>query len=1033
MAILTDFVNRVFTRELENQPQKTVYDLFQWEKRDVAIVDHKSGKLLTDMKDLEFPVHYSQNACDIIASKYFRKAGVPTPTGTETSMRQVAHRLVHFWTSALVDEGIVDEQQRAILYDEIVYAILNQMFAPNSPQWFNTGLKQSYNISGGRNGYYYYDEVSGQVIESDDDYTRTQASACFILSIEDKLLGPHSISEEYVTETRLFKGGSGTGTNFSAIRAEGEGLSGGGASSGLMSFLKGLDRNAGAIKSGGTTRRAAKMCSLDIDHPEIETFMLWKAREEDKVRALAKMGYDGDMDGEAYQTVSGQNSNNSVQLNNAFMNKVARLDEEPDAVIELKGRQDARVNREVRVDHLWQIFNEAAWKCADPAPQFSDTFNEWHTCPAGEDGQTGARHNRINATNPCGEYAFLDDTSCNLASINVLRFYDPETGHFDLASYRHMIFLSQLVLEASIHWGQFPTPDIARKTWLFRTTGLGMANLAALLMALALPYDSDEARAVAAALVGILTGRSYAVSAMLAQIAGPFAKYDLNKDSMLRVIRNHARVAGSRQDDFEGLTCVPLLIDHEQLLQLGLDDWSDALRTDWQEAIQLGEAFGYRNAQVSVLAPTGTISFAMDCASTSIEPFFSHVVYKKLSGGGFMKLANPMIGMALKRLGYTEPQIKAITDYVTREEDGQIVDGKIEGAPELKDEHLPVFDTANQCGTGKRFIHYLGHVRMVAALSPLLSGAISKTVNLPREATIDDFKSVVLESWRLCVKGITLYRDGSKFAQPLNIRLDGEETQFDLDKLTYDALLDYARKAQQHIRAADAEAAEQRLSRRDKPVGIRAGHTHPAQIDDVKIYTTVNRNVNGEISEIYITTDREGTLIMGLLNSLSKTISVMLQYHIPPQNISKMLRGQKYEPYGFVTRHPYIKYCTSISDLISKVIDIEMGDFTRCQVKPATGQTLPEFAEDPLVSRHTATAFPALPDREYATGVQGEPRANGHLPAGEPPVHEKARDAAAHGERLHDGSTCPNCFSTRMVRNGTCKVCLDCGTTTGCS
>ncbi|NLO35693.1 MAG: vitamin B12-dependent ribonucleotide reductase [Clostridiaceae bacterium] len=1033
MAILTDFVNRVFTKELENQPHKTVYDLFQWEKRDVAIVDHKSGKLLTDMKDLEFPAHYSQNACDIIASKYFRKAGVPTPTGTETSMRQVAHRLVHFWTSALVDEGIVTEQQRAVLYDEIVYAILNQMFAPNSPQWFNTGLKQSYNISGGRNGYYYYNDVSGQVLESDDDYTRTQASACFILSIEDKLLGPHSISEEYVTETRLFKGGSGTGTNFSAIRAEGEALSGGGASSGLMSFLKGLDRNAGAIKSGGTTRRAAKMCSLDIDHPEIETFMLWKAREEDKVRALVKMGYDGDMEGEAYQTVSGQNSNNSVQLTHEFMNKVARLDEEPDAVIELKGRQDARVNREVRVDHLWQTFNEAAWKCADPAPQFSDTFNEWHTCPAGEDGQMGARYNRINATNPCGEYAFLDDTSCNLASINVLRFFDAATGTFDLAGYRHMIFLAQLVLEASIHWGQFPTPDIARKTWLFRTTGLGMANLAALLMALALPYDSDEARAVAAALVGILTGRSYAVSAMLAEIAGPFAKFDLNKAPMLRVIRNHARVAGARDDQLEGLACQPLFVDHELLVRQGLADWSQALRADWLEAVQLGETFGYRNAQVSVLAPTGTISFAMDCASTSIEPFFSHVVYKKLSGGGFMKLANPMIGLGLKRLGYTDRQIKAITDYVTREKDGQIVDGKIEGAPELQDEHLPVFDTANQCGSGDRFIHYLGHVRMVAALSPLLSGAISKTVNLPREATIEDFKAVVLESWRLCVKGITLYRDGSKFAQPLNIRLDGEETQFELDNLTYDALLDYARKAQQHIRAAEEEAAEHRLSRRDKPVGIRAGHTHPAQIDDVKIYTTVNRNADGDISEIYITTDREGTLIMGLLNSLSKTISVMLQYHIPPQNISKMLRGQKYEPYGFVTRHPYIKYCTSISDLISKVIDIEMGDFTRCQVTPAAGQTLPEFAEDPLVGRTAASAFPALPDREYATGVQGEPRANGHLPAGEPPAHEKARDAAANGERLHDGSTCPNCFSTRMVRNGTCKVCLDCGTTTGCS
>jgi ribonucleoside-diphosphate reductase alpha chain len=1040
MAKMTDLIIRIFTRELETAPGRTVYDLFRWDKRDVTIVDHKTGRLLTDMKELEFPAHYSQNACDIIASKYFRKAGVPTPTGAENSMRQVAHRMVHFWVSALVDEGLVDEAQRQILYDELVFALLSQMFAPNSPQWFNTGLKLSYGISGGNNGYYYYDEQSGQVVASDDDYTRTQASACFILSIEDKLLGPHSISEEYVTETRLFKGGSGTGTNFSAIRAEGERLSGGGASSGLMSFLKGLDRNAGAIKSGGTTRRAAKMCSLDIDHPEIETFMLWKAREEDKVRALAKMGYDADMDGEAYQTVSGQNSNNSVRLTHDFMTKVANLDQDPDATILLRGRKDDSVDREVRVDRLWQLFNEAAWKCADPAPQFSDTFNEWHTCPAGEDGETGARHNRINATNPCGEYAFLDDTSCNLASINVLKFYDADTGIFDLAGYRHMVALSQLVLEASVHWGQFPTPDIARKTWLFRTTGLGMANLAALLMALGLPYDSDDARAVAAALTGILTGRSYAVSALMAEAAGPFAKYELNREPMLRVIRNHARVAGALSDDFEGLNCIPLLVDHGRLDGLGLGDWSAALKTDWQDALNLGEAHGYRNAQVSVLAPTGTISFAMDCSSTSIEPFFSHIVYKKLSGGGFMKLANPMIGLALKNLGYGPEQVRAILDYVARDEDGAGADGKIEGAPGLKDGHLPVFDTANQCGSGKRYIHYRGHVLMVAALTPLLSGAISKTVNLPREATIDDFKAVVMESWRLCVKGITLYRDGSKFAQPLNIRLDGVETAFDLESLTYDALLDYANKVQQRLRESEKEAAEHRLSRRDKPVGIRAGHTHPAQIDDVKIYTTVNRNGNGEISEIYITTDREGTLIMGLLNSLSKTISVMLQYHIPPQNISKMLRGQKYEPYGFVTRHPFIKYCTSISDLISKVIDIELGDFSRCQVKPAGGQagSSPDEApaeeqpaQTPALDRHAV--FPSLPDREYATGTQGEPRANGHILAAEPPVHEKAREAARKGERLHDGSACPNCASTRMVRNGTCKVCLDCGTTTGCS
>ncbi len=1077
MANLHSLITRHFTRELADHSELTVYDLFRWERRDVLLKDHKSGKILTDMKDLEFPADYSQTACDIIASKYFRKAGVPSPTGAETSMRQVAHRLVSFWVAALVEAGLIQtREQQQILYDELAFGLLNQMFAPNSPQWFNTGLKQSYGIAGGQNGLYYYDEKKGQVVESVDDYSRTQASACFILSIEDKLLGPHSISEEYVTETKLFKGGSGTGTNFSGVRAEGERLSGGGASSGLMSFLKGLDRNAGAIKSGGTTRRAAKMVCLDIDHPEIEDFILWKAREEDKARALAKMGYDADMDGEAYQTVSGQNSNNSVRLSNEFMQKVVDLDQHPDATMLLQGRIDPSVNREVRVDHLWQIFNESAWRCADPAPQFSDTFNEWHTCPAGEDGQVGARHNRLNSTNPCGEYAFLDDTSCNLASINILRFFDEAAGRFDMASYLHMIALCQLVLEASIQWGHFPTPDIARKTFLFRSTGLGLANLASLLMVLGLPYDSDDARAVSAALVGILTGRSYFVSALMAEVAGPFACYAINREPMLRVLRNHARVAGARTDELEGLSYEPLRVDHDRLLALGLADFSLSLKLEWQSALQQGEKFGFRNAQVSVLAPTGTISFAMDCAATSIEPFFSHIVYKKLSGGGFMKLANPVIGLALSRLGYTPLQVEAILAYIAREENGRPADGKIEGAPYLKDEHLPIFDTANQCGTGQRYIHFQGHVLMVAALTPLLTGAISKTVNLPHEATIDDFKTVVINSWRLGVKGITLYRDGSKIAQPLNLRLDEQNTGVDLETLAYQPLLEYAKKAQIRLLDLEHEAAQHRLSRRDKPVGIRSGHTHPAQIEDVKIYTTVNRNNSGEISEIYITTDREGTLIMGLLNSLSKTISVMLQYHIPPQNISKMLRGQKYEPYGFVTRHPYIKYCTSISDLISKIIDIEIGDYSRCQVKPEappeavletqavqkedplekleevqeavigevpesidepaaisagdeaeTNFDGPDFADESTLTTKQVLAFPAVRDREYATGTQDEPIANGGY------IHINAREAAVNGEKLYDGSICPVCSSTRMVRNGTCKVCLDCGATTGCS
>lgn len=1004
---------RRFAKALEGRPDLSVYDLFEWTRRDVRIQDHRTGRMLTDMRDLEFPARYSQSACDIIASKYFRKAGVPdSPTGGETSLRQVVHRMVSFWVASLADEGLLQSDgERQAAYDEIAYALLDQRFAPNSPQWFNTGLKMAYGIAGGRSGLFYYDPDQGRVVESGDDYTRTQASACFILSIEDKLLGPHSISDQYVTETKLFKGGSGTGTNFSALRAEGERLSGGGQSSGLMSFLKGLDRNAGAIKSGGTTRRAAKMVCLDIDHPEIETFILWKAREEDKVRALARMGYDADMDGEAYQTVSGQNSNNSLRLSNEFMRQVADLDRNPDATLRLKGRIDASVDRDVRVADLWQDFNLAAWKCADPAPQFSDTFNEWHTCPAGEDGREGARHNRLNSTNPCGEYAFLDDTSCNLASINLLRFLDEDTGAFDLDGYRHMIFLAQLVLEASIHWGHFPTEDIARKTFLFRSTGLGLANLASLLMALGLPYDSPEARALAASLMGLVTGESYRVSALMAAHLGPFATFSLNREPMLRVLRNHARVAGAREDALEGLSYEPLRVDHGLLAGLGFEGLSRRLRAAWQEALALGEAHGYRNAQVSVLAPTGTISFAMDCAATSIEPFFSHIVYKKLAGGGMMKLVNPVVALGLRRLGYTPEQVADIQAYIGREENGRLVDGKIEGAPHLREEHLPVFDTANACGTGKRFIHYRGHVLMVAALTPMLSGAISKTVNLPREATIDDFKAVVLESWKLGIKGITLYRDGSKAAQPLNLRIDDEAAAQALEDLTYPALLEYAKKARTELQEMKKEREEEqaeavaglveggaegrelpRKSHRDKPVGIRAGHTHPAQIDDVKIYTTVNRNPNGDICEIYITTDREGTLIMGLLNSLSKTISVMLQYHIPPKNISKMLRGQKYEPYGFVTRHPYIKNCTSISDLISRIIDLEIGDFSRVHIKP----------EEAKVER----------PRLFDSG----PETNGTT-----------------AERVYDGSMCSVCASTRMVQNGTCKVCLDCGATSGCS
>ncbi|NLC25285.1 MAG: vitamin B12-dependent ribonucleotide reductase, partial [Fastidiosipila sp.] len=935
METKEQFIKRYFTRELENS-EKSVFDLFRWKKVDVLLQDHKTGRVITDLQDLEFPEHYSQQACDIIASKYFRKAGVPTEKGQEHSMRQVADRMVSFWVAALLDEAMITQEESEILYDELVYALLAQIFAPNSPQWFNTGLKLKYDIGGGNNAFFYYDEEKAEVVAAEDSYTRSQASACFILSIQDKLLGPHSISEAYVTETKLFKGGSGTGTNFSNIRAEGEALSGGGHSSGLMSFLKGLDRNAGAIKSGGTTRRAAKMVSLDIDHPEIENFISWKAKEEDKVIALSKMGYDADIDGEAYTTVSGQNSNNSIRFSDEFMKAVDSLDRKADAKFKLLGRVDETVNREVSVKSLWESFNQAAWRCADPAPQFDDTFNAWHTCPAGEDGEYGAKHNRINSTNPCGEYAFLDDSSCNLASINVLNFYDIENRHFDVAGFTHIISLCQFMLEASIHWGQFPTRAIARKTWGFRATGLGMANLAALLMSLGLPYDSDHGRHLGAALSGLITGQSYRVSAEMARRCGPFEHYEKNKPFMQRVIRNHSRAAGVRQDETEDLAYDLPLLSHQMLKDLGLADLSEQVRESWQQAEKSGEAYGYRNAQVSVMAPTGTISFAMDCASTSVEPFFSHVTYKKLSGGGFMKLVNPVVENGLMALGYTEAERKDIKDYILREdEDGMILDGKIEEAPHLKKEDLAVFDTANQCGTGERYIHCLGHVKMVAAITPLISGAISKTVNLPNEATVEDFADVVLTSWKMGIKGITLYRDGSKFTQPLNLRLAAEvRSDIPLADMTYQQLLAYADVTRTSLEECEKELSSPGVHERIKPDGIRSGVTHPAQIEDVKVYITVNRDEEGKVVELFMTTDREGTLITGLLNSLSKTISVMLQYGIEPESISKMLRGQKFEPYGFVQRHPYIKYCTSVSDLISKVIDIETGDYTRVQVKP---------------------------------------------------------------------------------------------------
>lgn len=979
---LKDLIVPHFTSSIMST-DKTVYDLFEWHNVDVKIMDHKTGKTIVHMENLEFPKHFSQNACDIIASKYFRKSGIPDNYGYEHSFKQVVHRMVNFWVNAALDEGLVDESNKEILYNELAYMMIAQMWAPNSPQWFNTGLKLSYGIAGRSQGHYYYDENLQKCVLSPDAYTRTQGSACFIVSVEDSLLGERSLTDLLTTETRLFKYGSGVGSNWSNIRSKGEPLSGGGKSSGLMSFLKVFDRNAGAIKSGGTTRRAAKMNILNIDHPESREFITWKAKEEDKVIALGKMGYDTHFDGEAYETVSGQNANNSIRVTDAFMSAI----HDKNATIDLINRVDNTVAKTESVYDLYQKIAKSAWRCGDPGIQFDDTINAWHTCPAGEDGMAFAPHNRINASNPCSEYMFLDDTACNLASINILKFYDHHTETFDIEGYMHCIKMVQIVLEATIHHGQFPTEPIARKSYHFRTTGLGLTNMGALFMLMGLPYDSDEARNVGAALMSMLTGYSYYVSSLFAKELGPFTYFEINKPHMLRVIRNHAICAAYSDTDTQlnGLNYTPLIISHDILKKLGLEDISRKLKEIWKDTLTNGETYGFRNAQVSVLAPTGTIAFAMDCATTSSEPFFSHVAYKKLVGGGSIEIVNPILADALLKLGYSKEQVKDITDYILRKKEINgfmtLVDGKIEGAPHLKEEHYPIFDTANKCGSGTRYIAPMGHVKMMAALTPHVSGAISKTVNLPQDATVEDVSAIYENSWKLGVKAIAIYRDGCKASQPLNTVINNKDAELNLRDLTYEELLNYAENK-----------PVTRSLVRVKPKGIRNAHVHEAAIGDLKLYITTSFYEDGKLGEIYVSAGRQGSLIKGLLDSISTTVSEMLQYGIPPKDIARMYRGQKYEPSGFVYGHPYIKMVDSISDLISKIIDIELGDFTYCQVKPDTLN----FEES----------------KSFAIEMQP--------------------DTINAAEKIY-GEVCPSCKSDKLVKNGTCKVCMDCGTTTGCS
>lgn len=942
-------------------PDQTVFDMFRWKKVDVNITDYKTGATLFAASNLEFPAGYSKSACDIIAKMYFRKSGVPE-TEHEVSMKQVAHRMVDFWVASMIDEGIVtNADDAAIVYDELVYMLLNQMWAPNSPQWFNTGLQRAYGITGEANGLSYFNEELGKVVEADDSYTRTQASACFIVGIQDSLVGEQSLMDNLTTASRLFKYGSGIGSNWSRIRGIGESLSSGGKSSGLLSFQKVFDRNAGAIKSGGTTRRAAVMQVLDIDHPEIMEFVRWKSREEDKVVALGKMGYDTSISGDAYETVSGQNVNNSVVIPDEFMEKIHSGDN--DAAWTLKGRKDESINHDIKANDLWEEIAWAAWRCGDPGVHFSDQINRWNTCP---------NSGRIEASNPCSEYLFLNDTACNLASINVLKFYSWWCTEFDIRGYLHAISMIQLVLEASIHWGVFPTKQIAENTYLYRTTGLGLTNMGALLMSIGVPYDSDAGRTINATLCSMMTAQSYFTSTWMAKNVGSFPEFEKNRSEMLHVIEMH----GAAFDRVKKTAAKNRLFNASDM---------DELSKLWTKTLKRGEKYGYRNAQVTVLAPTGTIAFAMDCESTSSEPFFSHKTYKKIVDGSFMEMVNKVIPIGLGTLGYTQDQITDITEYIKNG------DGKIEGAPHLKEGHLPIFDTANRCGSGERYLSPMAHVKMVAAMQPHLSGGISKTVNLPADATVEDIKNIYMEAWKLGCKCIALYRDGSKVVQPLTTKKDEVSDPNDISKLNYMELLELTKDLMIKDKECETHPSIHRERMPFEPKCIK----NAVKMDGYTFHIQRSFYDDGRLGEIFATVGKQGDTVKGLMEVLCILISKTLQYGIPADVISSILRNTEFGPNGLVRQHPNIKAASSIPDLISKFIDISIGDYTYCQNKPE-----PKPTDDTNDSDKS--------DEKVIT------------PSG------------LEGVRVY-GKRCTVCGSIHMIKAGTCHYCQDCGASTGCS
>ena len=1185
-------------------------------------IRNPDGTIVFQAENVEVPVQFSQVATDILAQKYFRKAGVPAAstrveesavpswlwrsipdekalaklpeedrfTG-ETSAKQVFNRLAGTWTYWGWKGGyFTSEDDARTYYDEMCYMLAMQMAAPNSPQWFNTGMHWAYGIDGPSQGHFYVDFKSGKLTRSDSAYEHPQPHACFIQSVGDDLVNEGGIMDLWVREARLFKYGSGTGSNFSRLRGGGESLSGGGKSSGLMSFLRIGDRAAGAIKSGGTTRRAAKMVTVDVDHPDIEEYVDWKVVEEQKVAALvagsklaqlhmgevmaacqitdglkgderfdprankvlkkailaarkamipenyvqrviqfAQQGYeeisfktyDTDWDSEAYLTVAGQNSNNSVRVSNEYLQAV--LD---DGDWELIKRRDNGVAKRIKATDLWEKIAHAAWACADPGLQYDSTINEWHTCPEG---------GRINASNPCSEYMFLDDTACNLASMNLMQFRH-EDGSFDIESYEHACRFWTLTLEISVLMAQFPSKEIAQLSYEYRTLGLGYANIGGLLMAQGHSYDSDEGRAICAAITAIMTGVSYATSAEIASEVGAFPQYKKNAKHMMRVMKNHRLAAHSKATGYKGLSILPVPMNADSCPDANL---VTAARAAWDKAVELGEKHGYRNAQATVIAPTGTIGLVMDCDTTGIEPDFAIVKFKKLAGGGYFKIINRVVPEALENMGYGQSQIDDIVNYAVGAgslkncqaisvnalkakgfgdaelakveaamesafdvkfafnrytlgdefckdklgfSDEQLNDFNfnmlealgfdkeaveaanlhvcgsmtLEGAPHLKDEHLPVFDCANVCGRiGKRFLSVDSHITMMAAAQPFISGAISKTINMPNSATVAECGEAYMTSWRLGLKANALYRDGSKLSQPLS---SGLVDDIDEDENTAEALnTPVAAAAPQVI-----EKVVERIVRaeREKLPHRRKGYTQKATVGGHKVYLRTGEYEDGRIGEVFIDMHKEGAAFRSLMNNFAIAVSIGLQYGVPLEEFVEAYTFTRFEPQGIVTGNDAIKMSTSILDYTFRELAIsyldrhDLGHVDKEDLDASTTGT--GDSQSDLVNKITSRGFirqqglvvysndgsaAAVQAEEPVTMRSSEPAAPATVATIAPAAQTTASTASSvAADRVqqarmqgYEGEACPECQNFTLVRNGTCLKCNTCGGTTGCS